>query len=223
MSQAEVVDASLFAQLQPHALSRQEALLFSAHKEEYFKARDAIVLLWFRNPCEYLTFEACMASGLLASAEAELAWRAFTFLVKNGYINAGLVHAQATQQREGDASTQKKRVRSVCSVPVRASFFLVWRACSFSMQGAARGCTSPRAPASMPASAQLHALLQRQRSAPCRTGADLCFPRTAPPCLAIAGGTRPAAPLATHARLASICTKRGYCLQTCTLAVCTCV
>jgi SWIRM domain len=119
MTHDPVVDASLFAQLQPHALSRQEALLFSSLKDEYFKARDSVLLLWHRKPCDYLTFEACMADGQIQAAGPELAWRAFTFLTKNGYINAGLVHANATQKTSVADGTQPMRIRPVCNMPVR--------------------------------------------------------------------------------------------------------
>ena len=122
MTEIEQAQAALFAQLQPHVLSRQEALLFGTNKDDYFQTRDAILAAWHRDPTKYLSFAQLEKGTALLGQDTDLAWRTFAFLVKNGYINAGLVHARETQQLMANGSTHSGRVRPVCNVPVCSSF-----------------------------------------------------------------------------------------------------
>lgn len=120
MGSPDVVEAALFAQLQPHALSKQEACMFSSVKDEYFVARDHLTTAWYRNPTEYLTFDSCLETARFKALDRGLAWRAFAFLTKNGYINAGLVHPDRSLQTVQKSSNHSFDDNPVADVPVRS-------------------------------------------------------------------------------------------------------
>lgn len=113
-----VAEAALFAQLQPDALSKQEACLFASVKDSYFAARDGILAAWYRNPVEYLSFNVCMSGEDLRNVGPDLAWRAFAFLTKNGYINAGLAHAREQKAVDEEGGSRRSRIKHVSSMPV---------------------------------------------------------------------------------------------------------
>jgi hypothetical protein len=118
MDSSSIVQASLFAQLQPHVLSKQEACLFGSVKAEYFRIRDLLTSAWYRNPTKYLYFDECMNIEECKGLDQGLAWRAYSFLVKNGYINAGLVHAQEEILAKHRSSSHEQRVQPVSNISV---------------------------------------------------------------------------------------------------------
>ena len=113
-----IARASLFAQLQPNVLSKQEACLFGTVRDQYFRARDQILVAWYQQPDRYLSFDACMENAALRALGLNAVWSGYSFLSKNGYINAGLVHADAAALKQSQADGGKA-YRPVCTVPVR--------------------------------------------------------------------------------------------------------
>ncbi|GAX80673.1 hypothetical protein CEUSTIGMA_g8108.t1 [Chlamydomonas eustigma] len=75
------------------SIDEGEKRVFGGHEEAYALARSSILGLWCRNPCTFLTLDACEAelSALTPCVSKGVGSAAYTYLLRHGIINFGSV------------------------------------------------------------------------------------------------------------------------------------